>query len=189
MSNKLRIVMVGPPGSGKGTQAERLVENLGVPWISTGQMLREAVASGSELGERVSGILAAGELVDDDTMAEVVRDRLARPDARHGFLLDGYPRTRGQAETLSAILEQHGVKLDGVVFIDVPEEELVKRALARKRADDKEDVIRNRLSVYREKTEPVIEYYKGFGLVEPINGDQSIDEVTMEIAARLAALV
>ncbi|MBT8207607.1 MAG: adenylate kinase [Acidimicrobiia bacterium] len=187
MTRTPRIVLVGPPGSGKGTQAERLAESLGIPWISTGQMLREAVAGGSELGQRVEGILAAGNLVDDETMAAVVRHRLAQADAEGGFLLDGYPRTKGQAETLSSILEEREVALDRVLFIDVPEDELVTRALARKRADDKEEVIRNRLAVYREKTEPVIEYYQRFGLVEAINGDQSIDEVSEEIATKLSA--
>lgn len=190
MGVETRIVMLGPPGSGKGTQAERLAEQLDIPWISTGQMLRNAVAGGSELGSRVSGLLDAGQLVDDATMADVVRDRLAQEDVEGGFLLDGYPRTLVQADTLREILEAKDESLSTVLFIDVPHDELVKRALARNRgADDREDVVRSRLEVYEEKTRPLIEYYKRFGLLEPINGDQSIDEVTEEIATKLAVVV
>lgn len=190
MGEKMRIVMLGPPGSGKGTQAERLARDLGVPWISTGQMLRDAVSRGSDLGTRVSGLLDAGQLVDDDTMADVVRERLAQDDTVAGFLLDGYPRTEAQADTLGRILDDRGESLSCVLFIDVPEKELMKRALVRNRgADDREEVVMSRLEVYAEKTEPLIEYYKRFGLLEPINGDQSIDEVSKEIATKLAATV
>ena len=190
MTEETRIVMLGPPGSGKGTQAERLAEQLDLPWISTGQMLRDAVAGGSDLGSRVSGLLDAGQLVDDATMADVVKDRLAQDDAEGGFLLDGYPRTLVQADTLRVILEAKDETLSTVLFIDVPHDELVKRALARNRgADDREEVVRDRLEVYEEKTRPLIEYYQGFGVLEPINGDQSIDEVTEEIATRLAVVV
>jgi len=187
MSENMRIVLLGPPGSGKGTQAERLAGHLDLPWISTGQLLRDAVAGGSDLGKRICELLDAGQLVDDETMADMVRDRLSQPDTAAGFLLDGYPRTEVQADTLGGILQDRGESLSRVLFIDVPPEELVKRALARNRgADDREEVFRSRLEVYAEKTEPLIEYYKGFGLLESINGNQSIDEVTEEITARLA---
>ena len=180
-----RIVFLGPPGSGKGTQAERLAEVCGMPAISTGEMLRSAVAAGSELGRKVERIMASGELVDDATMADVVRARLAQDDAADGFLIDGYPRTLGQAETLAEILAASDLAVDGVLSIDVEEEELVRRALARQRADDKEEIIRNRLAVYRRATEPLIEYYKGLGLLLPIAGEQSIEEVHEEILKTL----
>ena len=173
-----RIVLLGPPGAGKGTQAELLAGQLGVPAISTGDMLREAVADGSELGGKVQGIMASGALVDDATMAEVVRERLAKPDALKGFLLDGYPRTLPQAETLAGILREAGRDLDAVLLVDVPEDELVRRALLRGRGDDKEEVIRERLRVYREKTEPLIGYYRERGLLREIDGNRPVEDVT-----------
>lgn len=180
-----RLVLLGPPGAGKGTQAQLLSARLGVPAISTGDMLREAVAAGSELGRRVEGVMASGALVDDALMAEVVRDRLARPDASRGYLLDGYPRTLPQAETLAGILRGSGRDLDAVVMVDVPEEELVRRARLRQRADDREEVVRERLRVYREKTEPLIGYYRERGLLREIDGNRSIDEVTSSLFAAL----
>ena len=173
----LRLVMMGAPGSGKGTQAEILARDLEVPAISTGEMLRRAVASGSELGQRVEAIMASGSLVDDDTMAAVVRERLSRDDAANGYLLDGYPRTQDQADTLAAILGESGHDLDGAVQIDVPEDELVRRILSRRRADDTEEVVRHRLQVYRQKTEPLIEYYERLGLLRRVDGHLSIEEV------------
>lgn len=176
--NGARIVLLGPPGAGKGTQAQALCQRLGVPAISTGDMLREAVAEGSDLGRKVQGIMASGALVDDGTMAEVVRERLAKPDARGGFLLDGYPRTLPQAETLAGILRDAGRGLNAVLLVDVPEDELVRRALLRGRADDKEEVIRERLRVYREKTAPLIGYYRERGLLRELDGNRPIEEVT-----------
>jgi adenylate kinase len=173
-----RVVLLGPPGAGKGTQAQVLGRRLGVPAISTGDMLREAVADGSELGRKVKEIMTSGALVDDATMAEVVRGRLAKPDVCAGFLLDGYPRTLPQAETLAGILRGEGCDLDAVLLVDVPEEELVRRTLARGRADDKEGVIRERLRVYREKTAPLIGYYRQRGLLREIDGNLPIQEVT-----------
>jgi adenylate kinase len=182
------VVLLGPPNAGKGTQAKRLGELLGVPCISTGDMLRREAASGTPLGLRVKGIMDAGGLVDDDTMAEVVRERLRQPDAAPpggGFLLDGYPRTLAQAETLAAILAPAGRPLDVVLLISVPEEELVRRALARGRSDDREDVVRERLRVYREKTEPLIGYYRRLGLLREVDGHRPIEEVGRELLAAL----
>jgi adenylate kinase len=173
-----RVVLLGPPGAGKGTQAQLLAGRLGVPAISTGDMLRAAVAAGSELGHRVQSVMASGALVDDALMAEVVRERVAQPDTTSGYLLDGYPRTLPQAETLAGILQEAGQALDAVVLVDVPEEELVRRALLRKRDDDKEEVIRERLRVYREKTEPLIGYYRERGLLREIDGNRPVEEVT-----------
>ena len=181
-----KIVLLGPPGAGKGTQAQLLASQLGVPAISTGDMLREAVAAGSELGKKVQGIMASGALVDDGTMAEVVRERLARSDARQGFLLDGYPRTLPQAETLQGILSEIGQDLDAVLSIEVPEDELVRRAVARNRGeDDREEVVRERQRVYREKTEPLIGYYRERGLLYPIDGNLPIDKVTGQMLIAL----
>ncbi len=180
-SGGLRAVMLGAPGSGKGTQAEFLAAALGVPAISTGAMLRDAVALGSALGRKVEGIMASGALVDDGLMAEVVRERLGQPDAAGGFLLDGYPRTTGQAATLDGILGESREKLDAVVMLDVPEPVLVARAVARQRADDREEVVRERLRVYREKTEPLVAHYERRGLLRRIDGERTVEEVTAAI--------
>jgi adenylate kinase len=182
---RLKVVLLGPPGAGKGTQAQLLSARLGVPAISTGDMLREAVTAGSELGRRVEGIMAAGKLVDDELMAEVVRDRLAKPDAAAGYLLDGYPRTLPQAKTLEGILDESGQQLDAVVMVDVPVDELVRRSLLRGRADDAEEVIRERQRVYREKTEPLIGYYRQLGVLREIDGYLPVDEVTSHMFAAL----
>ena len=183
-----RVVFLGPPGSGKGTQAVGLARELGIPAISTGDMLREAVANGSELGRRVRKIMESGELVGDDLMAEVVTERLAQPDAERGFLLDGYPRTASQAETLLGILESDASTLDHVIFIAVPEDELVRRAILRGRgADDKEEVVRERLRVYREKTEPLVGYYRGKGLLREIDGNRPVEEVRRSILEAIGA--
>lgn len=181
-----RIVLLGPPGAGKGTQAAFLAEAMGVPAISTGDMLRQAVERGSALGQRVQKIMNSGALVDDGTMADVVTDRLQQGDAQDGFLLDGYPRTLDQAHTLSGILEALQESLDAVVLITVDEDELVKRALARGRQDDKEEIIRERLRVYREKTEPLVGHYEAAGLLRRVDGDQSIEAVTAELRSVLS---
>ncbi len=184
MARPLRIVLLGAPGCGKGTQAERLQASLGVPAISTGEMLRAAVAGGTELGTRVEGVMASGALVDDDLMADVVRDRLGQPDADRGFLLDGYPRTEPQAETLGEILD--GADLDHVVMIDVPDDILVERIVQRGRgADDREEVVRERLKVYRLHTEPLVAHYGARGLLRRVDGNRPIDQVTSAIQGAL----
>jgi adenylate kinase len=180
-----RLILLGPPNSGKGTQAKKVSARLGVPAISTGDMLRRAVAEGSELGKRVESTLAAGRLVDDETMAKLVEERLSCEDAEDGFLLDGYPRTLGQARTLDRILEECGERLDAAILIRVPEEELVRRGLDRGRDDDDEAVLRERLKVYGEDTEPLVGYYGESGLLLEVDGHRPIDEVTSCIFAKL----
>lgn len=180
-----RVVLVGPPNAGKGTQGVMLSAHLGLPAISTGDMLRRESESGTALGSRVRGIMEAGELVDDDTMAEVVRGRLRRPDAAQGFVLDGYPRTPAQGETLAAILAAANQRLDAVLLMTVPEDELVRRALGRGRSDDREEVIRERLRVYREKTEPLIGYYRGLALLREVDGNRPPEEVGRALLAAL----
>lgn len=177
-----RIVFLGPPNSGKGTQAVRLAARLGVPAISTGDMLRTAVAARSELGRRVEGVMASGQLVDDALMAEVVTARLAESDAANGFLLDGYPRTAPQAATLEGILVGAEAQLDHVLLVEAPEEVLVRRALGRGRADDTETIARERLRVYAESTEPLVEYFRQRGLLRAIDGDRPIEDVERQIA-------
>lgn len=181
----LRLVMLGAPGSGKGTQAAILARRFGIPSISTGEMLRQAVADETPLGRRVKAIMSAGRLVDDATMAEVVEERLAQADAQRGFILDGYPRTRSQADTLAAILARKDWTLDSVVYLDVPEAELVSRALARQRADDQEDVIRQRLNVYREQTAPLVEHYASTDLLRRVDGNRPIETVAESLVDTL----
>lgn len=182
---KRRIVFLGPPNSGKGTQASILAEHLAIPAISTGEMLRAAVAAGSELGNRVKAVLASGDLVNDDMMAELIQDRLSQDDADGGFLLDGYPRTPAQAATLESILGERHLELDDVFLIDAPEEVLVARALGRGREDDREEVVTERLRVYREKTAPLVSYYEVKGLLRRVDGDQSIEQVSEHVKASL----
>ncbi len=185
----LRAVMLGPPGSGKGTQAALVSERSGVPAISTGELLRQAVADGSPLGLRVKEILDSGALVDDATMADVIERRLAARDAEAGFLLDGYPRTIGQSETLDRILARRSQQLDMVILIEVPEDELVRRALARQRDDDTEEVISKRLQVYRQQTAPLVGHYRDRGLLKVVDGNQPIPSVQADIQALLAVRV
>lgn len=177
-----RIVFLGPPNSGKGTQAAMLAQSLGVPTISTGEMLRAAVEQGSELGQRVEAVMAKGHLVSDDMMADVVRARLAESDAANGYILDGYPRTLPQAETLDGILsEGSGGGLDSVLFVGAPESVLLARALGRGRADDTEEIARERQRVYREQTEPLEAFYEERGLLMRIDGAQTIESVKADI--------
>jgi adenylate kinase len=171
------LVLAGPPGAGKGTQASRLAERLGVPQISTGDMLRGAIASGSELGKRVEGIMARGELVGDEIVLELVRERLSQADAKTGFILDGFPRTREQARALDALLARISRKPVSLVSLEVSEDELVRRILCRGegRKDDNPETARTRLRVYREETEPILDHYAG-ALVR-VHGVGSIDEI------------
>lgn len=183
---RLRVILLGPPGSGKGTQGEVLSRKFGVPQISTGDMLRSAIAAGSDLGKKVQDIMGAGALVDDETMLEVVTERLGQPDTAGGFLLDGYPRTLPQARSLDRILGVGGI--DRVLLVEVPEEELMRRMLARGRVDDTLEVVADRQRIYREETEPLVAYYGERGLVRSIFGFQPIGDVTRQMVAALEGL-
>ncbi|WP_016694613.1 adenylate kinase [Rhodococcus rhodochrous] len=172
----MRLVLLGPPGAGKGTQAAILSEKLGVPAISTGDLFRANIGQGTPLGVEAKKYIDAGELVPAEITNNMVRERLAEPDAANGFLLDGFPRSVEQAKELENILEDLGVELDGVLSFVIDEDVVVERMLARGRADDTEDVIRNRLRVYREETAPLLDYYAdsiitvdAIGEVEEIN--------------------
>ena len=180
------IVLLGPPGAGKGTQAARLSAKYGIPQISTGDMLRAAVAAATPLGERVKGIMEAGELVPDDVMLEVVEDRLSQPDCASGAILDGYPRTAGQAETLDPLVRRIGQGRSSLVLVlDVPEEEVIQRISGRreeageasKRDDDEDHVVLERLRVYRELTEPLVEFYRDKGVMTEIVGVGTVAEI------------
>ena len=172
----MRLVLVGPPGAGKGTQAAVLSEQLAVPHISTGDLFRSNIDNGTLLGKQAQSYLDAGELVPDEVTNEMVRQRLAESDAQQGFLLDGYPRTTPQADVLGEILAENGMELTAVLRFDVPEEELVRRLLARGRSDDNEDVIRRRLAVYRSETEQLLNYYGDKVLAVDALG--TVDEIT-----------
>ena len=176
-----RLLLLGPPGAGKGTQAEILVERLGIPQISTGNMLRAAVAAGSEVGRKAEAVMARGDLVPDEIVIQVARDRMGEDDARRGFILDGFPRTSGQAEALDRMLEELGTPLERCISLRVDPEELVARLLKRARiegrSDDNEESIRNRMDVYRRQTQPLLDYYGEHGKLHRIDGMGSMDEV------------
>ncbi|MGY4102289.1 adenylate kinase [Nocardia sp. R16R-3T] len=171
----MRLVLLGPPGAGKGTQADLLSDKLGVPHISTGDLFRTNISAQTPLGREAQKYIDAGDLVPSDVTNRMVEARVAEPDAANGFVLDGYPRTVDQADALEKILADMDKKLDAVLCFVVPEDTVVGRMMARGRADDNEDVIRNRLRVYREETEPLLEHYDG--LVVSVDGVGEIDEV------------
>ena len=181
-----RILIFGPPGSGKGTQAARIAERRDLAHVSTGDMLRAAIAAESELGQRVKEVVDRGDLVPDDLMLDLVEARLAEEDAAEGYLLDGFPRTVPQAEGLWERLDGKAA-LDGALLLHVPEEELVRRALARGRVDDTEDTIRHRLGVYVSQTKPVFDWIDGRLPVVEIDGVGELDEITSRIESGLDA--
>ena len=185
----MNVLLLGPQGSGKGTQAKRIAAEYGIPHVATGDMFRAAIAAQSDLGKRVEPILAAGELVPDELTVELIRDRLSQPDAAKGFVLDGFPRNLVQAEALDAMLGGIGRTLDAILFFDVPDEVGFARALKRAgeegRADDTPDVIRRRLAIYHEETEPVVEHYRATGKLVPLHADRTIEEVYREIQQAL----
>ena len=213
----MRIVLLGAPGSGKGTQAKILMSDKNIPQISTGDMLREAAASGTRFGLKAKSLMDAGNLVPDDVVLGIISERLTRPDAQEGFILDGFPRTTQQALDLEELLDQMGTPLDAAVLMDVDFDILMKRLTGRRtcsltgkllnihfssqeeldectnaggeliqREDDNEETISNRLEVYRENTEPLIEYYRGRGKLLTVDAEGPVNEVYERMTAALA---
>jgi adenylate kinase len=171
----VKIVLLGPPGAGKGTQAEKLAEKLEVPQISTGELFRQNIGDGTKLGLEAKRYLDAGDLVPAELTNQLVDERLDHADAANGFILDGYPRSVEQAKALHTMLERRGTAIDAVLEFRVSEDELFQRLKARGRADDTEDVIRNRMKVYRDETAPLLEYYRG--QLKTVDAVGSPDEV------------
>jgi adenylate kinase len=188
----VNLLLLGPQGSGKGTQAERIAADYGIPHVSTGDMFRTAIASGSELGRRVEPILAAGDLVPDELTIELIGERLTQPDAQRGFVLDGFPRNLAQAQALDELLASIGRDLDAVLYFSLPDEVALQRLLGRARAegrvDDTPDVIARRLAIYHEQTEPLAEYYRARDRLVPLHAERSIDEVYAELQNALEQL-
>jgi adenylate kinase len=179
----VRLVLVGPPGAGKGTQAVRLAERLDVPHISTGDLFRANLSEMTPLGVEAKRYMDAGDLVPDEVTTRMVRSRFAEPDAGKGFILDGFPRTLPQADALDAMLDEMGVALDAVVELAVAEDVVVERLLGRGRSDDTEDVIRNRQKVYRDETAPLLDHYRAIAV--SVDGVGEVDEVADRVVAAL----
>jgi adenylate kinase len=193
----MRLILLGPPGAGKGTQAQHLVAKYGIVQLSTGDMLRAAVKAGTPLGQKVEGLMASGALCPDDVVVSIVEQRIAQPDARKGFILDGFPRTVPQAEALDRMLARHGIALDAVIELRVDEEALIRRIESRiaemqkrgepLRPDDNPDVLHRRLTAYREQTAPLIAYYRDHGMLRSIDGMAPIEQVADAIEEALNA--
>jgi adenylate kinase len=192
----MRVILLGPPGAGKGTQAQRLVAKYGIVQLSTGDMLRAAVAAGTPVGLRAKHIMERGELVPDDVVVAIIAERISRPDAARGFVLDGFPRTVPQAQALDRLLVERGLKLDGVIELKVDEDMLLARIQKRVaemtargeklRADDNPEVLKGRLAAYRAQTAPLAGYYDAKGQLKPVDGMAPIDEVSAAIDRLLA---
>jgi adenylate kinase len=187
----VRLILLGPPGAGKGTQSERLAQKYGIPQLSTGQMLRDAVAAGTDVGRRAKTIMDRGELVPDEVVVQIIDDRLDAADAKRGFILDGFPRTTAQAEELERLLRRRGLALDAVIELKVDEailrdrvEQRVRETLAAGkpvRSDDNVDALKTRIEAYRKQTAPLVDFYKAHGQLTTLDGMQSIDTVSAEI--------
>jgi len=194
----MRLILLGPPGAGKGTQAQRLIAKHGIVQLSTGDMLRAAIAAGTPVGLRAKSIMERGELVPDDVVVAIIADRIGQPDARRGFVLDGFPRTVPQAEALDRLLAERGLELDAVMELKVDEGILLQRIEKRVaemtargekvRADDNPEVLKGRLLAYRAQTAPLVDHYASKGMLKTVNGMASIDAVTAAIAAHLEPL-
>ena len=192
----MRVILLGPPGAGKGTQAQRLIAKHGVVQLSTGDMLRTAVAAGTPVGLRAKSIMERGELVPDDVVVAIIADRIDQPDAKRGFVLDGFPRTVPQAEALDRLLTERGLKLDAVIELKVDEGILLQRIEKRIadmtargekiRSDDNPEVLKGRLFAYREQTAPLVGHYAGKGLLERVDGMAAVDDVSAQIGRLLA---
>lgn len=181
----MRLVFIGPPGAGKGTQAERLIQTYHLAHLSTGDMLRAAVAAKTSVGLEAQKFMSAGQLVPDGVIIGIIADRLKQADCKKGYLLDGFPRTIAQAEALDRLLAQQGTPLDVVLELQVAEEELFRRLAGRGRADDKPEVIRQRLVAYRDQTSPLLAYYQKAGLLKSIDGLGGVDEIFARVRAVL----
>jgi adenylate kinase len=185
----VNLLLLGPQGSGKGTQAARIAAEYVIPHVATGDMFRTAMEAGTELGRRIRPLYEAGELIPDDVTIELIEERLAEDDARNGFVLDGFPRNLAQAQALDVMLSAIGRDLDAILFFDVPEsvvrERIAGRAQAEQRTDDTPEALARRLAIYREQTVPVVEHYRVGGKLVQLHADRTIDEVFAEIQRAL----
>lgn len=173
-----RLVFLGPPGAGKGTQAQLIAQLYQIPHISTGDILRSAIAQGTPLGQKAQSYMAQGELVPDELILDMIGARLQQPDTQKGWILDGFPRNVSQAAFLENLLAQLEQECDYAIYLDVPDEPILERLLVRGRQDDNEQTIRRRLDVYRQQTAPVIEFYRNHSLLREVDGNRPMDEVT-----------
>jgi adenylate kinase len=188
----VNLLVLGPQGAGKGTQAKRIAAEYELPHVSTGDMFRAAIAAQTELGRRVEPILASGALVPDDVTVALIRERLGEPDAGSGFVLDGFPRNLAQAEALDDMLREIGRSLDAILFFDLADsvaiERMLRRAAEENRPDDTPDVIARRLGIYHSETEPIVEHYRATGKLVPLHAERPIEQVWVEIASALRGL-
>jgi adenylate kinase len=181
------IIFIGPPGSGKGTQAERLCQRLGIQHLSTGDMLRATIAAEADLGVQAAGCLQRGELVPDQLVVDMVDETLAQSPYAEGCLLDGFPRSLSQAEALDGLLESRQIGISQVLELEVDQPELIERLLARKRPDDTLETIKNRLQVFQNQTSPLLDYYRQRGLLASVNGNGTVDQVEDRVQSALAS--
>lgn len=177
----MHLVFFGPPGAGKGTQAQKIVSDFGIPQISTGEILRAAVTSGTPLGKEAGPLMAAGKLVPDELVIGIVQERLKEPDCAQGFLLDGFPRTIPQAQALDRALEKLGKRIEHVVSLEVPDQVIHERMKGRGRADDSPETVQKRLDVFRQQTAPLKTHYEQLGLLRTVNGVGTLDEIAAGI--------